>query len=149
MFVGALKLDVRILESRSLKDKRVVIRRIKDRTRDRLGLIVSEVGAQELWQRAEVGLAAVSGERRKVMMILDDAARCIAATEGLEILHQWREISGFDGSLDLHEIASSVTSGDAEPCQATSRTASDAATAPLDAYWSPPEWQSMLDEESR
>ena len=67
MFVGALKLDLQILESRSLKEKRMVLRRIKDRVRERLGLVVAEVGAQELWQRAQLGVAAASGDRGKVM----------------------------------------------------------------------------------
>jgi uncharacterized protein len=127
VFLGALKLDLQVLESRSLKEKRMVLRRIKDRVRDRLGVVVVEVGAQDLWQRAEVAVAVVSGDRGNLVALLDEARRSIATTEGIELLQEWREVSTFDGqSMDVTREA---------PVPGTE--------------WTPPEWQRMLDEESR
>jgi len=40
-----VKLSLVIAQSTSLKDKRMVIRRVKDRVRDRIGVTVNEVGA--------------------------------------------------------------------------------------------------------
>jgi uncharacterized protein len=134
VFVGALKLDLLILESHSLKEKRMVLRRIKDRARERLGLIVVEVGAHELWQRAELGLATASGDRGKLMELLDDAQRWFASTEGVELLAQRREVTRFEGEPLQVEPSSTGAAGEA---------------ARRDAEWTPPEWQRMLDEESR
>jgi uncharacterized protein len=184
VFVGALKLDLQILESRSLKEKRMVLRRIKDRVRDRLGLVVAEVGNHELWQRAELGLAAASGDRGKLLELLDAAWRCVAATEGVELLAHWRDLSSFDGELmsgaleadelgDGRELdgddrsddarGETGTNDDARCAVGTNDDADGAAGRSSDeagggragrqanngAQWTPPEWQRMLDEESR
>lgn len=183
MFVGALKLDLQILESRSLKEKRMVLRRIKDRVRERLGLVVAEVGNHELWQRAELGLATASGDRGKLLELLDAALRCVAATEGVELLAHWRDVSSFDGELVAGELAdpSDDPSGDqaddrrgpderndlddGHRAAGTNEDGNDAGgpagrgsepgggsgrrQANNGAQWPPPEWQRMLDEESR
>lgn len=188
MFVGALKLDLQILESRSLKEKRMVLRRIKDRVRERLGLVVSEVGNHELWQRAELGIAVTSGDRGKAMALLDVAGRYIASTEGVELLAQWREVSRFDGELVVgqdHDDAAEDAVSDASEAGDVGE-ARDGAADKIDesageaagmsgdadgrsgrrggvesgggtgrrqanngAQWTPPEWQRILDEESR
>lgn len=162
MFVGALKLDLQILESRSLKEKRMVLRRIKDRVRDRLGLVVSEVGDHELWQRAQLGVAAVSGDRGKVMELLDAAWRCAAGVEGIELLARWRDVSSFEGEL-VHDARGAGDDDDAaeafggavsdETNEGPDGDSGDRAgrrgRANNDAEWLPPEWQRMLDEESR
>jgi uncharacterized protein YlxP (DUF503 family) len=149
MFVGALKLDLQILESRSLKEKRMVLRRIKDRVRERLGLVVAEVGRHELWQRAELGIATASGDRGKLTELLDAACRSIATTEGVELLAQWRDVSSFDGQLVVGELETGDSDGSAgrnsdEPGGGAGRR-----PANNGAQWTPPEWQRMLDEESR
>lgn len=167
MFVGALKLDLQILESRSLKEKRMVLRRIKDRVRDRLGLVVSEVGDHELWQRAQLGVAAVSGDRGKVMELLDAAWRCAAGVEGVELLARWRDVSSFEGELVHESHGAKDDDGDAggafggeagealggEVSEGPGGESGDRAgrrgRANNDAEWLPPEWQRMLDEESR
>lgn len=135
MFVGALKLDVRVLESRSLKDKRMVLRRVKDRVRERLGLAVVEVGAQELWQRAELGVACVSGDRSRLLAMLDDVRRCILSTEGLALLRQWRELSSFAG--EAVELSSDLLETDAAPDG-----------DPGDEAWVPAQWQRVLADEA-
>lgn len=172
MFVGALKLDLQILESRSLKEKRMVLRRIKDRVRDRLGLVVAEVGDHELWQRAQLGVATVSGDRGKVMELLDAACRCTAGVEGAEILAQWRDVSSFEGELvhERRDAGDGFSDDDRSDADASSEGArADAqdggnrepfggepgeragrrGRANNDAEWLPPEWQRMLDEEPR
>src|SRR5678816_3994613 len=78
MYVGIIRITVVIDQSHSLKDKRMVIRRIKDRVRERVGVAVSEVGEHERWQRAELGCAVTSGERAKALEILDDVVRVAA-----------------------------------------------------------------------
>ena len=49
------KISLVIDQSHSLKEKRMVLRRIKDRVRERLHVSVNEVGEHDIWQRAELG----------------------------------------------------------------------------------------------
>ena len=170
MFVGALKLDLQILGSRSLKEKRMVLRRVKDRVRVRLGLVVAEVGSHELWQRAELGLATASGDGGKLLELLDTAWRCVAATEGVELLAHWRDISSFDGEQVAGRLEAEdprELEGDEDDARGAAGTNEDDAVgtagrsseesggvsgrrqANNGAQWPPPEWQRMLDEESR
>jgi len=50
--IALLTLDVHIPEAHSLKDKRMVVRRLKDRLRSNFNVAVAEVEHQELWQRS-------------------------------------------------------------------------------------------------
>jgi len=59
MFVGIIRAEIRIHGASSLKEKRAVLRRLKDRTRSRHNISVAEVDHQELRQRATLGFAAV------------------------------------------------------------------------------------------
>jgi uncharacterized protein YlxP (DUF503 family) len=58
--VGIIRAEIHIHGSASLKEKRSVLRRIKDRTRSRHNISVAEVDFQDLHQRAALGFAAVS-----------------------------------------------------------------------------------------
>ncbi|MDQ2899123.1 MAG: DUF503 domain-containing protein [Acidobacteriota bacterium] len=62
MTVGLLTLELRLDHSRSLKDKRQVVKSLKDRLRGKFNVAVSEVDAQELWQRAVLAAVTVSGD---------------------------------------------------------------------------------------
>jgi len=79
MYVGIVRLTVVIDQSHSLKEKRMVIRRVKDRVRERLGVAINEVGELDRWQSAELGCAVTSGERQKALEILDDVVRVVSS----------------------------------------------------------------------
>ena len=59
MRVAVLRVELHIPHSQSLKDKRMVLRRVKDRLQ-KLNVAVAEVEHQDAWQRAELGIVAVS-----------------------------------------------------------------------------------------
>ncbi|MFQ5671263.1 MAG: DUF503 domain-containing protein [Acidobacteriota bacterium] len=63
MFIGVVRVELLIHGSSSLKEKRAVLRRIKDRASSRHNLSVSEVGFQDLRQRAVLGFAAIRSSR--------------------------------------------------------------------------------------
>ena len=79
MFVGIGKLDLVVGQSHSLKEKRMVLRRIRDRVREKLGVAVHEVGAQDQWQRAELGFAVASGDKQRALAVIDEVVRVISA----------------------------------------------------------------------
>ena len=49
MIVGILQMELRFSESHSLKEKRRILKSIKDRLRHRFNIAVSEIGLQEAW----------------------------------------------------------------------------------------------------
>jgi uncharacterized protein YlxP (DUF503 family) len=59
MRVAVLRVELHIPHSQSLKDKRMVLRRVKDRLQ-KLNVAVAEVEHQDAWQRAGLGIVAVS-----------------------------------------------------------------------------------------
>ena len=62
MVVGVLTIELHVAGSRSLKDKRMVLRRVKDRLK-KFNVAVSEVEHQELWQRAGLAVVTVSTDQ--------------------------------------------------------------------------------------
>ncbi len=66
MIVGSLRVRLHLREARSLKDKRQVVRSIKDRLRNRFNVSVAEVEAQDKYQLIVLGFAMVSNEAHHV-----------------------------------------------------------------------------------
>lgn len=62
MTIGTLHVTLRVRESRSLKDKRQVVRSIQDRLRNQFHVAISEVGHHEDVKVIEFGIAAVGHE---------------------------------------------------------------------------------------
>jgi uncharacterized protein YlxP (DUF503 family) len=59
LIVGLLSIELFIPYAQSLKDKRMVLRSIKDRLK-KFNVAVAEVDFQEVWQRAGLGVVAIS-----------------------------------------------------------------------------------------
>jgi uncharacterized protein YlxP (DUF503 family) len=68
--VGLLTLQLHIEHAHSLKEKRHVLRSLKDRLRKRFNVSVAEVDGQDTWQRSVVAVAMVSGDRQRVQDLL-------------------------------------------------------------------------------
>src|SRR5437588_12865259 len=75
MVVGVLRLTLYIHGASSLKDKRQVLRKVVDRLRARFNVSVAEVGEQDIWQTAVVGVTAVANDRSFVNQVLDKCVR--------------------------------------------------------------------------
>ena len=63
MTVGLLSVELHVHGAQSLKDKRMVLRRIKDRLK-KFNVAVSEVEHHDLWQRAGLAVVTVSTDER-------------------------------------------------------------------------------------
>ena len=87
MIVGAALIELHVHGSQSLKAKRGVVRSIKQRLRNRFNLSVSEVGGQDTWQRAVIGLAAAGQERTRVRGVLEAAIRFVEDTRLAEVVN--------------------------------------------------------------
>jgi len=72
--------------SQSLKDKRAVLKSLKDRLHQRFNVSVAETAHQDLWQRAEITAAVVSTDRRHAESVLREADRLVAGADGAHIV---------------------------------------------------------------
>ena len=77
MVIGAGKVVLRIPESQSLKGKRHIIRKIKDKIRNRFNISIAEVGDQDLWQVTSIGFTTVSNDKRIVQSTLDQVVNMV------------------------------------------------------------------------
>ena len=64
MIIGCCYIKFYLHESRSLKEKRRVVRAIKDRLKNNFNVSVAEVGDQDNWQSLHIGISAVGSDRR-------------------------------------------------------------------------------------
>ncbi len=85
MFVGVLRLTLYLPDPGSLKSKRHLLRSAIDRVKARFNVSVAEVGGNDLWQRAVVGVAAVGNDHAFVNETLDKVADFVASMHGGQI----------------------------------------------------------------
>lgn len=86
MVVGICHIGLHIPESRSLKDKRRVLRSLKDKLRQEFNLSVAEVEDNDLWQRATLGIAVVSNDSGFAHQVLSGAVALIERRSEVEVL---------------------------------------------------------------
>ncbi|OLD57720.1 MAG: hypothetical protein AUG12_04130 [Acidobacteria bacterium 13_1_20CM_2_57_8] len=72
--IALLTLDIHLPHAQSLKDKRMVIRRLKDRLRSKFNVSVSEVDHQDLWQRSQMSVVTVGPDESFLQKVLQEAA---------------------------------------------------------------------------
>lgn len=89
MTVGTLQLDLLIPEARSLKDKRRVIKSLKDRLRNRFNCSVAEVAFQDTWQRSRIAACVVGTDVRHVNSQLSSMADYVS-TNSAAVLADYR-----------------------------------------------------------
>jgi uncharacterized protein YlxP (DUF503 family) len=92
MVIGVCKLDLRIPENHSLKEKRHVLRKLIDRVRHRFNVAIAEVGDNDLWQRAEMGFCTVGNDRRHINSSLDKVVYFIEQMNLVEMVRTEIEI---------------------------------------------------------
>jgi len=94
MPVAKLTVEISIPHAQSLKDRRQVVRSIKDKLRHGFNVSVAELDDANLWNRATLGVAAISGSSAYLsgqMREVDDAIHRLANIHGAEILDSWVE----------------------------------------------------------
>ena len=74
MPIGLLTLEIHIPDAHSLKDKRQVLRSLKDRLRGQFNVAVAELDHQDVWQRSLVGVVSLSNDERHLRESLDRVA---------------------------------------------------------------------------
>ena len=92
--IAALTLELRIEHAQSLKDKRQVVRSLKDRLRASFNVSVAELDPSNLWNQATIGVVAISHSRDYLdglMTNVERAALRIANNAGAEVTDSFVE----------------------------------------------------------
>ena len=80
MYVATAQVTMRLFESNSLKDKRQVTRSVLARLRDKFEVSAAEVGGQDSWNLAQLGIACVSGDASHAQEVIERAVQYIEQT---------------------------------------------------------------------
>jgi hypothetical protein len=94
MIVGTLKLRFVLRDSHSLKDKRRVLRSLKDTLSGKFNIAVAETDEQDVWQTAEVGVATVGTDTPFVQSLLSQVVNYVRFFGGVELVDSEQEIYG-------------------------------------------------------
>jgi uncharacterized protein len=86
MVVAVSVIDLRIPENHSLKGKRHVLRKLIDQIRSRFNVAVAEVDDHDLWQRAKIGVCAVSNDRRVANAALDKVIDLVESSGIVDVI---------------------------------------------------------------
>jgi uncharacterized protein YlxP (DUF503 family) len=92
MVVGTLKIEFRIQDNHSLKGKRRIVRSMVDRVKHRFNAAIAEVGANDNWQKIELGISTVGNDRRHVDSSLGNILAFLESLYLAEIMNTEMEI---------------------------------------------------------
>jgi uncharacterized protein YlxP (DUF503 family) len=84
--VGLITWELHLAACQSLKEKRRIVKSLKDRLHQRFNVSAAETDHHDLWQRAEVSACVVSTDRRHVEQVLHEADRLVAGADGARIV---------------------------------------------------------------
>ena len=90
--IGVITLEMRLDNSHSLKDKRHVLKSLKERLRSRFNVSVAEIDYQDLWQRGLLAAVTVASDRAIAERTLESVEKEAAATLGpllIEATVEW------------------------------------------------------------
>lgn len=86
MYAAALRLEIRIPEARSLKDKRRIVKGLMGSLAAAFPVAVSEVGFHDQWQRSTLGAALVAPQAGQLERIIHQVQRSLRARPDIELL---------------------------------------------------------------
>jgi hypothetical protein len=92
VIVGVLRVDLAVFEAQSLKDRRRVIKSLKERLAARFNVSVAEVGASDSPKKAMLGMAVVGNESRFVQSCLDKIVDYVRRDPGASLIDYEQEL---------------------------------------------------------
>ena len=92
MVVGILQLRIMIRDAQSLKDKRRIVKSLRDRIRNRFNVSVSEVDSLDQRQQAVLGIALATNDRVFADQVLAKVVDLVRATPGAVLVDYETEI---------------------------------------------------------
>ena len=112
--IAFLTLELHIEAAQSLKDKRQVVRSLKDRLRAGFNISVAELDASSLWNRATIGVVSVSDSRDYLdglMRNVERAATRIANNHGADVEDSRKEEQSRDDGAGRQYCVEKIIEG--------------------------------------
>ncbi len=85
MIVAVLTVDLYLPGSASLKDKRAILRQLKDRLANKFNISIAEVDYQDKWQRAQLGVAQVGSDYKFLEKSMNTILQVIDENDDAEV----------------------------------------------------------------
>lgn len=82
---GILYIDIFMPAAQSLKDKRMVLKSLKDRVRNQFNVSVAELDTEDKWQTATLAFAMIGNDNRYIDSTLQNLLSFVEGHNGLEI----------------------------------------------------------------
>ena len=92
MIIAAARITLRIPDNHSLKGKRKVVKSLIEKVRHRFGAAVAEVEDNDLWRRAQLGLALVGNDGRLLETRLEQILKYVDEQHLAEIIDSQVEL---------------------------------------------------------
>ncbi len=92
MVIGLLQLELLLHDTNSLKAKRSVLSRLRTQTQKKFNVSFSEVGHQDLWQRAEIAMTTASVDSKFIAKMFQAIEDQIEAFPAINIIQRHTEI---------------------------------------------------------
>ena len=86
MIVGICQIVLYLPDSGSLKQKRSLLKSLITRVRNKCNVSVSEVGDQDLWQKAQICVAVVTNDTRYANQVLSQVVNLVERQDRLELI---------------------------------------------------------------
>jgi uncharacterized protein len=90
--IGVVTASISIPEAQSLKDKRMVLRSLKDRIRNQMNVSVAEVGKQDAWKFADLAFATVAAESSVVQRRISELSEFLRSNPRYVLLNLQTEL---------------------------------------------------------
>lgn len=95
MVIGLCRITLALHDNRSLKGKRQVLKSVIARVKNSFNVSIAEVGENDIWQRAVVGVAAVGNDRHFINSKMDKVINLIEGLNSAEVISTELEIMNF------------------------------------------------------
>jgi len=86
VIVGLITWELHLSACHSLKEKRHIVKSLKDRLHQRFNVSAAETDHHDLWQRAELSAVVVSTDRLHAEQVLREADRLVEGADGARIV---------------------------------------------------------------
>ena len=84
--VGALQIAIRLPEAQSLKEKRFILKSLIAQIRNKFNVSVSEIGSQDSWQMATLGVVHAGNDRSYTNKVLDQVLNFAEGIKKIEVV---------------------------------------------------------------
>lgn len=105
MFIGIVRLTLRIPGAQSLKDRRRVVKSLKERLRAKFSAAVAEVGSVERYQQAELGVSLVTREAYPCETLVNEVVQLAQGHKGAWLLQSQTRVLPFSGEAAAEPTA--------------------------------------------